>query len=323
MMSPAAIAQRSGVELPVIVAFGCILLLLFAGALYSPEFLSPEYLLQQLQVAAFLGIIASGAMMVILLGHIDLSIPWTVTLGAMMATALGGWIGTPGIWLAIPFGIVCGAFIGLLNGLGVAYLRLPSMIFTLGMNAVVQGLMVLHTGGFAPQDHATDAMHFLAVKRTIFGIPNALFVWAFVGVIVYLLLKRTAFGRAVYAIGNRESVAYLSGINTNTILIGCFAFCGACAAFAGVLLAGYSTKAYQAMGDAYLLPAIAAVVLGGTNILGGRGNYLGTIAGVILITLLQSILSVMQMPEAGRQMIYGLVIIGMLLLYGRGARTRN
>ncbi len=318
-----AFAQRIGLDLPVSVAFGCIVILLLAGALYSSEFLSPDYLLQQLQVGAFLGIIASGAMMVILLGHIDLSIPWTVTLGAMMATALGGWIGATGVWLAIPFGILCGTLIGVLNGLGVAYLRLPSMIFTLGMNAVVQGLMVLHTGGFAPQDHATDAMHFIAVKRSIFGIPNALWVWAVVGVIVILILRRTAFGRAVYAIGNRESVAYLSGINTNRVLIGCFAFCGACAAFAGVLLAGYSTKAYQAMGDSYLLPAIAAVVLGGTNILGGRGNYLGTIAGVILITLLQSILSVMQMPEAGRQIIYGAVIIAMLLLYGRGAKTRS
>jgi ribose transport system permease protein len=318
-----SLALRAGLDLPVIIAFGCIIVLLLAGALYSSEFLSPEYLLQQLQVAAFLGIIASGAMMVILLGHIDLSVPWTVTLGAMMATALGGWIGAPGVWLAIPFGVFCGAIIGILNGLGVAYLRLPSMIFTLGMNAVVQGLMILHTGGFAPQDHATDAMHFLAVQRSILGIPNALFVWALVGIVTILILNRTAFGRAVYAIGNRESVAYLSGINTNLILIGCFAFCGACAAFAGVLLAGYSTKAYQAMGDAYLLPAIAAVVLGGTNILGGRGNYLGTVAGVILITLLQSILSVMQMPEAGRQVIYGAVIVGMLLLYGRGAKTRS
>jgi ribose transport system permease protein len=318
-----AVAQQIGLDLPVAVAFGCIIVLLLGGALYSSEFLSPDYLLQQLQVGAFLGIIASGAMMVILLGHIDLSIPWTVTLGAMMATALGGWVSGPaGIWLAIPFGVLCGAIIGVLNGIGVAYLRLPSMIFTLGMNAVVQGLMVLHTGGFAPQDHATDAMHFLAVKRTLFGIPNALFVWAFVGLIVIFILTRTAFGRAVYAIGNRESVAYLSGVNTNAVLIGCFAFCGACAAFAGVLLAGYSTKAYQAMGDPYLLPAIAAVVLGGTNILGGRGNYLGTVAGVILITLLQSILSVMQMPEAGRQIIYGVVIVGMLLLYGRGAKTR-
>ena len=99
-----------------------------------------------------------------------------------------------------------------------------------------------------------------------------------------------------------------------------FAIAGGLSAFGGVLLAGYASKAAQAMGDAYLLPSIAAVVLGGTSILGGRGSYLGTVAGVILITLLQSILSVMQMPEAGRQIIYGVVIIAMLLLYGRGIR---
>jgi ribose transport system permease protein len=314
---------RFSIDRSLIIAFSCIILMLLGGALYSREFLSPEYLLQQLQISAFLGIIASGAMMVILIGHIDLSIPWTVTLGAMMATAVAGWFGETGNLLAIPIGVFCGAMVGLLNGFGVAYLRLPSMIFTLGMNAVVQGLMVLHTGGFAPQDHATDAMHFLAVGRPIFGIPNALLIWVVVGALTIFLLTRTAFGRRVYAVGNREAAAYLSGVNTNTVIIWCFVLSGAAAAFAGVLLAGYSTKAYQAMGDPYLLPAIAAVVLGGTNILGGRGNYLGTIAGVILITLLQSILAVMQMPEAGRQIIYGVVILVMLLAYGRGEIDRK
>lgn len=314
---------RFSLDRSVLIAFGCIILMLLGGALYSREFLSPEYLLQQLQISAFLGIIASGAMMVILIGHIDLSIPWTVTLGAMMATAVAGWYGSSGNLVAIPVGVLCGALVGLLNGLGVAYLRLPSMIFTLGMNAVVQGLMVLHTGGFAPQDHATDAMHFLAVGRPVFGIPNALFIWIIVGAFITFLLTRTAFGRRVYAVGNRETAAYLSGVNTNAVIIWCFVLSGAAAAFAGVLLAGYSTKAYQAMGDPYLLPAIAAVVLGGTNILGGRGNYLGTIAGVILITLLQSILAVMQMPEAGRQVIYGVVILAMLLAYGRSEVDRK
>ncbi|PSH67316.1 MULTISPECIES: ABC transporter permease [Phyllobacterium] len=314
---------RFSLDRSVATAFGCIILMLLGGALYSREFLSPEYLLQQLQISAFLGIIASGAMMVILIGHIDLSIPWTVTLGAMMATAVAGWYGDAGAVFAIPAGVLCGALVGLLNGLGVAYLRLPSMIFTLGMNAVVQGLMVLHTGGFAPQDHATDAMHFLAVGRPIFGFPNALFIWILIGAFTTFLLTRTVFGRRVYAVGNRETAAYLSGINTNAVIIWCFILSGAAAAFAGVLLAGYSTKAYQAMGDPYLLPAIAAVVLGGTNILGGRGNYLGTIAGVILITLLQSILAVMQMPEAGRQIIYGVVILAMLLSYGRSEIDRK
>jgi ribose transport system permease protein len=301
-------------------AFGCVLILLLLGSLYSSSFLSPEYLLQQLQVGAFLGLIATGMMLVILLGQIDLSVPWLVTVGGMMSTAAAGWGGLSEA-LAIPFGIACGLLLGLVNGIGVAYLRVPSMIFTLGMNAVAQGLMVMRTGGFAPQDHSTDAMHFLATGRTLFGIPNALFVWIAVGLLTVFMLTRTTYGRAVYAIGNRERAAYLSGIPTQMVVMLTFAASGALSAFAGVLLAGYSTKAYQAMGDPYLLPAIAAVVLGGTNILGGRGTYLGTVAGVLLITILQSILSVMQIEEAGRQLIYGAVIILMLLVYGRQRRS--
>jgi ribose transport system permease protein len=297
---------------------GCIIALLVAGSLYSPNFLSPEYLLQQLNVGSFLGVIASGVMLVILLGQIDLSVPWVVTIGGMMATATSGWWGpTIGPIIAIPFGIACGALVGLINGCGVAYLRVPSMIFTLGMNAIAQGLMIIHTGGFSPMDHSTPAMHFIAVERTVFGIPNALWIWALVGGLVVTILGRTVLGRRIYAIGSRERAVYLSGVETRHVIVACFVISGACSALAGVLLAGYSTKAYQAMGDPYLLPAIAAVVLGGTSILGGRGTYLGTVAGVILITLLQSILSVMQMPEAGRQIIYGVVIIAMLLLYGR------
>jgi ribose transport system permease protein len=300
----------------VLAAFGCIIALLFVGSIYSANFLSPDYLLQQLQVASFLGIIASGLMLVILLGQIDLSIPWVVTIGGMMSTAAAGW-GQAGTTLAIPIGVACGLCVGLVNGIGVAYLRVPSMIFTLGTNAIAQGLMIVHTSGFAPQEHSTGMMHFIAVGRSVFGIPNALWVWAVVGIFVVILLTRTVFGRRVYAIGNRESAVYLSGVDTRRVVIACFAISGSCSALSGVLLAGYSTHAYQAMGDPYLLPAISAVVLGGNSILGGRGTFLGTIAGVILITLLQSILSVVQVPEAGRQIIYGTVIASMLLLYGR------
>jgi ribose transport system permease protein len=316
-----ALARRVKMDRAVLAAMGWIVLLLLAGALYSPNFLSADYLLQQLQVASFLGVIATGVMLVVLLGHIDLSIPWVVTVGGMMSTAAAGFFGPAGSALAIPFAVACGAGIGLVNGIGVAYLRIPSMIFTLGMNAIAQGLMVVHTSGFAPQDHATPAMHFLAVQRSILGIPNAVWVWAAVGGATVFLLRRTAFGRRVYAIGNSERVAYLSRVNVRGVVVACFVASGACAAFAGALLAGYSTKAYQAMGDPYLLAAIAAVVLGGTHILGGRGSYLGTVAGVILMTLLTSILSIMQIPEAGRQVIYGGVIILMLLVYGRGEKV--
>lgn len=305
----------------VVTAFACIVILLLLGSLYSRSFLSPEYLLQQLKVASFLGVIATGMMLVILLGQIDLSVPWSVATGAMMACAAAAY-GSVGVALAIPFGVLCGVAIGLVNGIGVAYLRIPSMIITLATNAVAQGLMVVYTGGFSPQDSATAAMRYLATGFTIPGVPNAVIIWALIGAAMVFVLTRTSFGRAVYGIGNRERAAYLSGIDTRRIVLIAFSVSGGLSAFGGALLAGYASKAAQSMGDAYLLPSIAAVVLGGTSILGGRGSYLGTVAGVILITLLQSILSVMQMPEAGRQIIYGIVIVAMLLLYGRAPASR-
>jgi ribose transport system permease protein len=311
---------RTSINVPVATAFGCIVVLLLLGSLYSPNFLSPEYLLQQLKVGAFLGIIATGMMLVILLGQIDLSVPWTVTLGAMMGCAAVSY-GPAGQVLAIPFGIFCGLVVGAVNGFAVAYLRIPSMIITLAVNAVAQGLMVAYTGGFAPQDSASPAMKWLAAQST-FGVPHAVIVWAVVGALAIFLLNRTTFGRAIYGIGNKEAAAYLSGVPTQRVVMIAFALCGGLAAFGGVLLAGYAGKAAQSMGDAYLLPAIAAVVLGGTSILGGRGSYLGTVAGAILITLLQSILSVMQIAEFGRQIIYGAIIIAMLLLYGRDKAIR-
>ena len=305
---------------PIVIAGLFVLAILFAGTAYTLSthgtmpLLSPNYLLQQLQIGSFLGIVAAGMMVVILIGHIDLSVPWTLSAAAMMATAVGG-------DMAIPTGIAIGAAVGLVNGIGVAYLRIPSMIFTLGVDSVLRGLMVAHTGGFAPQTEATPIMRFLAADR-ILGIPVAILVWALVGIVVALILSRTPFGRQIYATGNREAAAYLSGIRTRGVIIGAFVMSGVCAAIAGMLLAGYSTQAYQGMGNAYLLPSIAAVVIGGTRILGGQGRFAGTVVGVILIVLLNSVLSIMQMPEAGRQIIYGTVIVAMLLVYGRAPKTR-
>jgi ribose transport system permease protein len=303
---------------PLAIALGFTLVILLIGTGYTLStsgtmpLLQPTYLMQQLQIGSFLGICAAGLMLVILTGHIDLSIPATLTGAAMIGTAVGG------PW-AIPAALAFGLVVGLINGAGTAILRVPSMIFTLGMDTVLRGVTVAQTGGFAPQDQATPLMLALAKDRVL-GIPLALYVWAGVSVVIALLLARTPFGRALYAIGTRERAAYLSGIRTRPVIIGAFVASSLCAALAGVLLAGYSAKAYQGMGNAYLLPAIAAVVLGGTNVLGGSGRYVGTLIGVILIVLLNSVLSIMQMPEALRQIIYGVVIIAMLLIYGRGDR---
>jgi ribose transport system permease protein len=310
-----------GIDRPTLIACGFILLILAAGTVYTEvtqgtaTFVEPTYLLQQLKIAAFLGIVAAGMMMVVLLGHIDLSVPWTLAASAMIATAVGG------PW-AIPIGLGIGLIVGLVNGLGVAFLRVPSMIFTLGVNAVLRGLMVMLTGGFAPQSSATPLMKFFGGGTTL-NVGNSLIVWVVISAGLVFMLTRTPMGRYIYATGNREAATYLSGINTRVVLIFGFVACSLCAALAGLLVAGYTSKAFQAMGDAYLLPAIAAVVVGGTNILGGQGRYSGTVVGTILIVLLQSVLSVMQMPEAGRQIIYGLVIIVMLLVYGRSNAVRG
>ena len=178
----------------------------------------------------------------------------------MVASAVGD--------LAVPVGLALGLAVGIFNGIGVAYLRVPSMIFTLGVNAMMRGLMVMLTGGFAPQTDAT-LMTFLATGRVL-GLPMALLVWALVSLAMVFLLGRTVFGRYVYAIGNRESAAYLSGVPTRLVLVGAFALCGLCAGLSGRAAGRLLAKAYQGMGDAYLLPSIAAVVIGGTHILGGR-----------------------------------------------------
>src|SRR5580765_2267675 len=159
-------ARLRRIDPAVATAFGCTILLLFLGSLYSSEFLSPDYLLQQLKVASFLGVIATGMMIVILLGQIDLSVPWVVAVGGMMATAATGW-GPLGEALAIPVGIGCGIALGLVSGAGVAFLRIPSMVVTLAVNAVAQGLMVVHTGGFSPQDSSSPAMRFIATGQTV------------------------------------------------------------------------------------------------------------------------------------------------------------
>jgi ribose transport system permease protein len=306
------------VDRSLLFAGGFIICILAVGTIYTEAtqgnalLLSPTYLLLQLKVASFLGIVAAAMMMVVLLGHIDLSVPWTIAASAMLATAWGG-------AMAMPIGLAFGLAVGIVNGLGVAYLRVPSMIFTLGVNVVLRGFMVMLTGGFSPSSEPTPIMLYLA-KGVLFGVPIPVFIWAAVGVVVTFLLRRTPMGRYVYAIGNRQAAVFLSGVNDRLVLVASFAFCSMLAALAGLLIAGYSSKAFQAMGDSYLLPSIAAVVIGGANILGGSGRFSGTVAGTILIVLLQSVLSVMQMPEAGRQIIYGVVIIAMLLAYGRSAK---
>lgn len=287
-------------------------LLIIAGSFFFPQILTFDYLTQQLQIAAFLGLLATGATIVILLGHIDLSVPWVLTGAAILSTALVG-SGDPLLTaLAVPAALAFGALIGIVNGIGVAVLRIPSMVWTLAINSILLGLAVLNTGGFNPKGEASPLMVSMASGRVL-GLPMSFLIWMAVCAVITLFLTRTPFGRYLRSIGYNEKATFLSGVSTPSVVFAAFALAGMCSAMGGVLLAGYANQAYQSMGDPFLLPTIAAVVIGGTSILGGRGGLFGTVGGALFITLLTSILSVMQIGDAWKSIVFGAIILAMLL----------
>ncbi|MEM1075079.1 MAG: ABC transporter permease [Pseudomonadota bacterium] len=289
-----------------------VLLLIIAGSFFFPQVLSADYLTQQLQIAAFLGLLATGATIVILLGHIDLSVPWILTGAAILSTALVGTGNPLPTVLAVPAALAFGAFIGIINGIGVAILRIPSMVWTLAVNSMLLGVAVLNTGGFNPKGESSPLMVAMA-SGDIIGLPISFVIWIVISIALALFLGRTPFGRYLRSIGFNEKATFLSGVSTPSVVFAAFAIAGMCSALGGVMLAGYANQAYQSMGDPFLLPTIAAVVIGGTSILGGRGGLFGTIGGALFITLLTSILSVMQIDDAWRNIIFGAIILAMLL----------
>ena len=302
-----------------VIAFACSILLVLVGALAKPDFLSFDYITQQLQTAAFLGIIATGTMLIILLGHIDLSVPWTVALGAMMATGaqglLGRFIGPDlALYLAIPFGVLCGMLVGLVNGFGVAYLRAPSMIFTLGVNAVAQGLMVYHTGGFTPQDKASPIMRELAVGRLIPGIPNPLLLWLLVGAVIVFMLTRTTLGRRIYAIGNNPIAAQFSGVRVDRIRFLLFMLTGLMSGVASVLLTSRIASTRPTIATGFELQVVTMVVLGGVNILGGSGTIAGVVIAAFVMGLLTFGFGLFNVPGIVQSIFIGGLLIGVIAL---------
>ncbi|MEO0783401.1 MAG: ABC transporter permease [Pseudomonadota bacterium] len=289
-----------------------VIVLIVAGSFFFPQILSAEYLTQQLQIAAFLGLLATGATIVILLGHIDLSVPWVLTGAAILSTALVG-SGNPILSvLAVPAALLFGALIGVVNGIGVAILRIPSMVWTLAVNSMLLGVAVLNTGGFNPMGESSQLMVTRA-SVDLLGLPVSFLIWVTTSLALTYFLIRTPFGRYLRSIGFNEKATFLSGVSTPSVVFAAFSIAGMCSAMGGVMLAGYANQAYQSMGDPFLLPTIAAVVIGGTSILGGRGGLFGTIGGALFITLLTSILSVMQIGDAWRNVIFGVIILVMLL----------
>ncbi|MDP9588891.1 UNVERIFIED_ORG: ribose transport system permease protein [Shinella zoogloeoides] len=312
------------VERSIWIACLFVLALTIVIGITYPATISVNYYMQQLQIAAFVGVLASGAMVVLLLGEIDLSMPWTATAAGMLAC---GAFSSGAAWAndgtAISAALLLGLAIGGVNAFGVAILRAPSMVWTLGVNAILLGLTVVYAGGYSPQTNASPLMRRLAVGRVFDVVPVAVLIWLFVGSVLVLVLRLTPLGAWIYAMGRSSRVAYLAGVPTRVVVLFAFLWAGLCSAVGGVLLSGYSGQAFQAMGDPMLLPSIAAVVVGGTKVTGGEGRYLGTVMGVLALTLLSNVLSLMQAPEALRLIIYGSTIILMLLVSRRRSQAHH
>ncbi|HLU35361.1 MAG TPA: ABC transporter permease [Thermomicrobiales bacterium] len=306
-----------------LIAFGLILVLLVISGIRQPGFLSFGNLRQQLVVATFLGTVAAGQTMVILTGGIDLSVAWNLNFAAILFTqTIGGSDDPATIAFGTVLALLSGTMVGVFSGIGVAILKIPSLVATLGMNTVMLGVTLVYTNG-SPQGLAPAFARDLAIGRIWGVLPWALVFWACLTALMIALLKYSVFGRRIYAIGNNPRAAFLSGAPVRLTLIGVYAFSGLTAGMAGILLAGYSNNTYLGMGDAYVLQSIAAVVIGGTSILGGAGGYGGTVAGAILIVLLQNALQVAGIRPAGQQILYGLIILLMLFVYGRSAKVRE
>ena len=268
------------------------------------------YLNAMLILTAFLAILGLGQGTVIITGGLDLSVPWTITFPAIVVTTVCNGVDAPAAW-AIPAALGIGIAIGFLNGMTIVLFGLSPIIVTLAMNGILEGVSLLFSSG-APIGKAPPALAWFVTGRIAGIAPIGWFLVVFVAAAT-LYLNRSAQGRRIFAVGNSVRVSRLSGVRTGFPIVGAYVLSGFCSALVGIFIAGFSAQAFYGMGDPYLLSSIAVVVLGGTLITGGRGHYLGILGGAILFTGLGIMLSGTVLPEAVRNIIYGLVLLGAIV----------
>ncbi len=301
----------------VLPSYGFLVLVLVATVLTygASAVFSLQYFNSLLVLASFLAVLGLGQGAVILTGGLDLSVPWTIAFSGILLTGSVLGADAAAIW-AIPMVLATGLLIGIWNGLGIVFLGVHPIVVTLATNGVLQGVALVYSDG-SPQGWAPPALRWF-MNGKLFGLaPAAWFLFGFVAVAT-LILSRTPFGRRVYAVGNSVLVAKLSGVRVGRTLIGVYALSGFCAALVGIMLAGFSNQAFLGMGDPYLLPSIAVVVVGGTLITGGRGHYLGILGGCLLLTALGTLLAGTTLPYAVRDIIYGVVVLSAVLTLREG-----
>jgi ribose transport system permease protein len=267
------------------------------------------------RAAVPLAILAGCQTLAMLTGGIDLSVGAIASAAAFLVATLVGDLGLP---VAIVIALIAAALAGLVNGIGVGVFKVHPLIMTLGMSLVVLGLanvwqvQRVQTGaGVPPELREVGSSLFLTV------IPYSLIVFVPVALLILLGLRRTGYGRLLYAIGDNPIAARLSGARAWQVIIVLYVISAVLAGIAGFLIAGLTNVVSVTLADSYVLPSVAAAVIGGTSIMGGRGGFGGTIVGALILTVITSLLSSLGYPEAVRQILFGAIIVAVAAAYTR------
>lgn len=296
--------------------FGVLVLLWLAAILFAQGFGSVASVRYLVQTASFLGIVAVGQTLVVMMSGIDLSVSAVVALSAVVcAQVASGSDGTTGILAALAVSVL----VGLVNAAGLIWLHLPPMVMTLATATVLSGALLIYTDG-SPSSARIPVLDAVA-NDAVLGVPLATVLWLVIAGVAVWLLHLSRLGRYAFALGNSEPASRASGVPVPVTTLVMYCACALLAGVAGLVLLGFTGTSSLTMGNPYQLLSIAAVVLGGTSILGGRGHLLGTVAGALLLTLLTALLVAWNLGEGPRQVALGLLIIGLLLAYARERRT--
>jgi ribose transport system permease protein len=308
---------------PPVIALLLAVLLFFLGGLLQPGFVNLDQAINIVRLAAFLGIIAAGQTLVILSGGegIDLSVGAVVTLSAILVFRIvNGENAMLVPALAVALGV--GALVGLANGIGVTALGIPPLVMTLGMTGIVEGTILVVTEGQLI-GRAAPLLGQLVSQPLLGPLPGIIFIWLLLGALMWVLLERTSYGKELFAVGVNRETARLSGVRVPLTVVATYTLSGLLSALGGVLLLGFTQNVFLNLGRPYLFPSVAAVVVGGTVLAGGKGSYWGTMAGALVLMLLTSLLTASQLPEAVRQMVLGVTLLVLLSVYGRQRALRQ
>jgi ribose transport system permease protein len=300
---------------PVIPLLSLLAVLVIASELVRPGIVKPEWIATMLRAAVPLAILAGCQTLTMLTGGIDLSVGAVASMSGFVVATL---VGDQGLLVALIVPLVIAALVGTFTGIGVGLFRVHPLIMTLGMSLVVLGfanvwqLMMVQTGaGVPPELRSLGTATFLGV------LPSSLLLFVPVAAAILALTKRTGYGRLLYAIGDNPIAARLSGTRAWQVLIVLYVISAVLAGIAGYLIVGLTNVAAVTLADSYVLPSVAAAVIGGTSIMGGRGGYAGTIIGALILAVLSSLLSSLGFPEAVRQVLFGSIIVAVAAAYTR------